>query len=149
MPRGPSRTGCWSCGWTCGPSPEADRDPFLRALVAGGGLLRDLRPLLRPGPLGRSRLRPRRRQAGRRPRGDPVPPRPPPVAGDRRGLADAVLPLAPGRLRLRRGRLLRREPAVRVAGRLRPPPRGPAPPGHEDDRGLGPQPQQRPPPLVR
>ena len=45
------------------------------------------------------------------------PPRPPGVAGRRRHLALAVLPLPHGRLRLRRQRLLRRRPAVRRPSR--------------------------------
>ena len=83
-----------------------------RALVEVRRRLPDLPPVLR-------RLRRRRR---RRSRGDPAPPRPPGLAGGRRHLALAVLPLAHGRLRLRRQRLLRRRPAVRHPGRLRPPP---------------------------
>ena len=63
------------------------------------------------------------RRRRRRPRGHPPPPRPPRLARRRRDLALAVLPVADGRLRLRRRRLLRRRPAVRHARRLRPPAR--------------------------
>ena len=72
-------------------------------------LLPDLRPQL-PG------LERRRR---RRPAGHPLAAAVPAGARRRRALADAVLPLAAGRPRLRRRRLHRRRPAVRHARRLR------------------------------
>src|SRR5215217_33774 len=73
-----------------------------RHVVAGGGRLPDLSALVRRR-LGRRRRGPRR--AARTPR-------PSAVAGRRRRVAVADLPLADGRLRLRRRRLLRRRPAV-------------------------------------
>ena len=68
-------------------------------------------------------VRRRVRRRGRRPRGRPPQARPPAVARRRRHLAVAVLPVADGRLRLRRRRLLRRRPALRRPRRLRPPAR--------------------------
>ena len=59
---------------------------------------------------------------------DPVPGR----AGRRRGLAQPVLPVGPGRRRLRRRRLPRRGPAARHAGRLR---RADRPAARQEDQG--------------
>ena len=94
-------------------------------------------------------LRRRRRRRRRRPRGHPAPPRPPGVARRRRPLALAVLPLAHGRLRLRRQRLLRRRPALRRPRRLRPPARRRATPAASGAHRLGAQPHLRPAPVVR
>ena len=59
------------------------------------------------------------------------------VARRRRHLAVAVLPLADGRLRLRRERLLRRRPAVRHPRRLRSPARRRPRPRHPGARSTG------------
>ena len=59
------------------------------------------------------------RRRGRRSSRDPLAPAVPEGAGRRRALADALLPLAAGRPRLRRRRLHGRRPAVRHARRLR------------------------------
>ena len=81
-----------------------------RTMVARRGHLRGLRAQLR-----RRQRRRRRRPAPASASQVPVPRRP----RRRRALADAVLPLADGRRRLRRGRLPRRRPDVRHARRLR------------------------------
>jgi hypothetical protein len=111
--------------------------------VAVRGHLPDLPPQLR-------RLERRR---DRRPAGDHRPARPPQrrhpgLAWGRRDLAVAVLPLADGRLRLRRGRLHRRGPDLRHPGRLRPAGRRGPRPRHPGHRRPGAQPQLRPAPLV-
>ena len=69
-------------------------------------------------------VRRHRRRRRRRPRGHPAAPRSSRLARRRRDLALARLPLADGRLRLRRQRLLRRRSAVRIAGRPGPARRG-------------------------
>ena len=69
--------------------------------------------------------------------------------GRRGDLAVAVLPLADGRLRLRRRRLHRRRPGVRHARRLRRARRGGPRARHPRDHRLGAQPHLRPPPVVR
>ena len=79
-------------------------------VVALGRLLPDLPPFLHGRP-------PPHRRPGRHPGA----PRPPDVVGRRRPVDLAVLPVPPGRLRLRRQRLLRRRPHLRRPGRLRPP----------------------------
>ena len=70
------------------------------------------------------------------------------LARRRRDLAVALLPLADGRLRLRRRRLHRRRPALRDPRRLRPADRRGPRARHPGDHRLGPQPLLRPPPLV-
>ena len=67
----------------------------------------------------RAQLRRRRRRRHRRPARHPVPAAVPRRPRRRRHLAHAVLPVAPGRRRLRRGRLPRRRPALRHPRRLR------------------------------
>src|SRR5207248_789004 len=80
-------------------------------VVEVGGRLSDLSPVLRRHGRRRSR----------RPRGHQASSRPPDVAGRRRHLDLALLPLPDGRLRLRRLRLLRRRPDLRRPRGLRPP----------------------------
>ncbi len=81
-----------------------------------------------------------RRGRHRRPAGRRRPPRPPGRARRRRGLAVAVLPVAAGRRRLRRGRLPRRRPAVRHARRRRQADRRGARPRPAGDRRPGAEP---------
>ena len=69
--------------------------------------------------------------------------------GRRRALAVADLPLADGRLRLRRRRLLRRRPALRRPRRPSTPARRRARARHPRAARLGPQPHLRPAPVVR
>ena len=92
------------------------------------------------------RLRRRRRRRSARHRRAARPPR---VARRRRDLAVADLPLADGRLRLRRLRLLRRRPAVRHARRLRRAGRGGPRARHPGGDRLRPEPHARPAPVVR
>ena len=115
-------------------------DDSRRRLVARRRRLPGLRAQLR-------RLRRRRhRRPGRRPRPAAVPARP----RRRRDLADAVLPLADGRRRLRRGRLPRRRPDVRHARRLRRDDRRRARAGPAGDRRRGAEPHlERAPPGSR
>ena len=75
-------------------------------------------------------------------------PRPPVVARRGRHLALAVLPLADGRLRLRRRRLLRRRPGVRHAGGPRPAGRRGPRPRHPGAARLGAEPHLGPAPVV-
>ena len=70
------------------------------------------------------------------------------VARRRRRLDLAVLPVADGRLRLRRRRLLRHRPAVRHAGRLRRAARRRPSPGPEGHPRLRAEPHLRPAPVV-
>ena len=75
--------------------------------------------------------------------------RPPRRARRRGDLAVAVLPLADGRLRLRRLRLLRRRPALRHARRLRRARRRLPRARHPGGPRLGAEPHLRPAPVVR
>ncbi len=90
-----------------------------------------------------------RRRRRRRPRRDRAAARLSRRARRRRDLAVADLPLADGRLRLRRRRLLRHRSAVRDARRFRPAARRGARARPQAAARLRPQPQQRPAPLVR
>ncbi len=88
----------------------------------------------------------------RRHRRHPGPPREarlPAVAGCRRDLAAALLPLAHARRRLRHQRLLQRRPRLRDPRGPGPAPRRRAPPGHPLRRRPGHEPHQRRPPVVR
>ena len=106
--------------------------------MEGGGDLPGVSALV-PGHGRRRRGRPRGRGASAAP-----PPRP----GRGRPVDQPRLPLAHGRLRLRRGRLLRHRPPLRRAGRLRPAAR--RGPRVRDEGAAGPraQPHLRPAPLV-
>src|SRR4029077_5490728 len=66
----------------------------------------------------------------------------------RRDLALALLSIADGGLRLRRIRLPRRRPDLRRPRRVRPAPRGSAPPRHPRHRRPRPGPYVRPAPVV-
>ena len=106
--------------------------------------------------VGRRRLLPdlpaliRRRERRRRgrPGRDRVAAAVPAVARHRRALALADLPVADGRLRLRRQRLLRHRPRVRVARRLRLAARSGPRARHPADDRLGPEPHLQPAPVV-
>src|SRR5579862_2590281 len=84
----------------------------------------------------------------RRPRGGRATARPYPGARHRRDLALAGLPVADGRFRLRRGRLLRRRSAVRLPRGFRSSARGRACAGHQADPRFRAQPQLEPSSLV-
>ena len=94
-------------------------------------------------------LRRRRRRRRGRSRGRPAAPRPPRLAGRRRRVAVALLPVADGRLRLRRRRLLRRRPALRRPGRRSTALLAEAHARRDPHRGRpGAQPHLRPAPVV-
>ena len=107
-------------------------------MVAGWRHLPGLPPLLS----GHERRR------HRRPPGIHRPPRLPRRPRRRRRLDLALLPLAHGRLRLRRRRLHRRRPALRHARRLRSPHRSAPRTRPQAHPRLRPQPHLRPAPLV-
>ena len=82
-------------------------------------------------------------------KGHHLPPRLPPGARRRGDLAVADLHEPDGRLRLRRRRLPRRRPDLRHAERPRRADRGVPRARHQGRPGLGPEPHERPPPVVR
>ena len=96
----------------------------------------------------RAQLRRLRRRRHRRPARRAVPPGVHRRPGRRRHLAEPVLPVPPGRRRLRRVRLPRRRPRLRHPGRLRRPGRRRPPPRAAGDRRPRPQPHVERAPVV-
>ncbi len=126
-----------------GPFDESSTDrarlPRRRAaLVPGRHHLRAARALV---------LRQRRRRRGGPPRSHGEA-RIPPGSRGHRGLAPALLPLAPPRRRLRHLRLHRRPPGVRHARGLRALPRRGPPPRDARHQRAGPEPHLGPAPVV-
>ena len=140
---------CYRRARVDGRGQRADRTPHRgdptgtgtsrRPLVEAGRLLPDLPPVLRR----------HRRRRGRGPGRDPGPSGRSGLARGRCPVDLAVLPVAHGRLRVRRQRLLRRRPHLRHPRRLRRAGRGRPLARAQGDHRLGPQPHLGPAPLVR